>query len=134
MADDSKTIKIPLFDGKSKNFVMWWIRFKAYSKVMGLHQALNVDPEPDLPVTQKDGEQLDQKDAGNKKAIDAMNRNDRALSNLAVAFTTAKAMVHLHKAGSTEWPDGLASNVVKSLMRKYRPQDLISGIEYENAL
>jgi hypothetical protein len=95
---------------------------------------LNVDPEPDLPVRQKDGEQLDRTDAGNKNAIDAMNRNDRALSNLAVAFTTAKAMVHLHKVGSTEWPDGLASSVVKSLMQKYRPQDLISGIEYENAL
>jgi hypothetical protein len=84
MADDSKTIKIPLFDGKSKNFVMWWIRFKAYAKVMGFHQALNVDPEPALPVTQKDAEQLDPKEARNKNAIDAMNRNDKALSNLAV--------------------------------------------------
>jgi hypothetical protein len=70
----------------------------------------------------------------NKKATEAMDWNERALSNLAVAFTTPKAMVHFHKAASTEWPDGLACNVVKSLLRKYWPQDVISGIEYENAL
>jgi hypothetical protein len=62
----------------------------------------------------------------NKEATEAMDRNVRALSNLAVAFTTPKAMVHFHKAASTEWPDGLACNVVKSLLRKYRPQDVIS--------
>jgi hypothetical protein len=63
-----------------------------------------------------------------------MDRNERVLSNLAVAFTTTKAMVHFHKAASAEWPDGLACNVVKSLSRKYWPQDVISGIEYENTL
>jgi hypothetical protein len=58
-----------------------------------------------------------------------MDRNKRALSNLAVACTTAKAMVYFHKAASTEWPDGLAGNVMKNLLRKYWPQDVISGIE-----
>jgi hypothetical protein len=48
-----------------------------------------------------------------------MNLNENALANLTVAFTTAKAMVHFHKAGSTEWPDRTASNVVQSLMKKY---------------
>jgi hypothetical protein len=105
---------------------MWWI--KAYAKGMQFHQVLNVDPEPDLPVRQKDGEQLDRTDAGNKNAIDAMNRNDQASSNLAVAFATAKAMVHLHKEGSTELPDRLTSNRVKSLIGKYRLQDLIGDI------
>jgi hypothetical protein len=103
------------------------------AKVMQFHQVLNVDPKPNLPVRQKDAEQLDCVDARNKSAVKAMNRNDHALSNLAVAFTTVKAMV-LHKAGSTEWPDGLASDVVKSLMQKYRTQDLISRIEYDNTL
>jgi hypothetical protein len=28
---ESKTVRIP-FDGKNKNFVMWWIRFKACLK------------------------------------------------------------------------------------------------------
>jgi hypothetical protein len=77
---------------------------------------------------------LDPSDVDNKKAIEAMARNEKALSILVVVFTTSKAMVHYHKAASTEWPDGLACNVVKSLLKKYQPQDIISGIEYENAL
>jgi hypothetical protein len=51
--------------------------------------------------------------------IEAIDHNEKALSNLALAFTTAKVMVHFHKAGSTEWPDGLACDVMKSLLRKY---------------
>jgi hypothetical protein len=83
---------------------------------------------------QKDAEGLDASDSANKTAIEAIARNKKALSNLAVAFMTSKAMVHYHKATTEEWPDGLACNVVKSLLKKYRPQDIISGIEYENAL
>jgi hypothetical protein len=79
-------------------------------------------------------DKLDASDVNNKSAIEAMARNEKALSDLAVAFTTSKAMVHFHKAASTEWPDGLACNVVKSLLWKYQPQDIISAIEYENAL
>jgi hypothetical protein len=51
-----------------------------------------------------------------------------------VAFTTAKAMTHFHKAGDLNWPDGLACNVVKSLLTKYRPTDTISAVEYKQSL
>jgi hypothetical protein len=43
-------------------------------------------------------------------------------------------MVHYHKGVTTEWPNGLASSVVASLMKKYRPTDTISAVEYETAL
>jgi hypothetical protein len=135
MADNnSKTVKIPIFDGKRSGFMLWWIRFKAYTKEQKFSQALATTQETDLPVLQEDADKLDQSDVANKKAIEAMERNERVLSNLAVAFTTSKAMVHFHKATSAEWPDGLACNIVKSLLRNYQPQDVISGIEYENAL
>ena len=131
---DAKTVRIPTFDGKSKNFVIWWTRFKAYAKEKQFSQALGERKEADLPNTQEDADALDQADAANKAALAAVSRNEKALSNLAVAFTTAKALVHYHKANDDDWPDGLASNVVKSLMKKYRPKDLIAGIEYETAL
>jgi hypothetical protein len=54
MADyEGKTVRIPPFDGKNKNFVMWWIRFKAYAKVQKFSQALATTQEADLPVMQK---------------------------------------------------------------------------------
>jgi hypothetical protein len=131
MADATdKTVKIPLFDGKNKNFVMWWTRFKAYSKVQKFAQALGETAENDLPDSQADLDALDRTDQANLPALQAAARNDRALANLAVAFTTAKAMTHFHKAPDNEWPEGLAVNVVKSLLKKYRPTDTISEVEY----
>jgi hypothetical protein len=55
-------------------------------------------------------------------------RNDCALSNMAVVFTTGKAMTHFYKAADNEWPDGFAANVVESLFKKYRPKDTIAGV------
>jgi hypothetical protein len=135
MADmDSKTVRIPTFDGKQKNFVMWWTRFKAYARVQRFAMALEETKETALPDTESDGDTLDRALAANKPAVDALDRNERALSNLAVAFTTPAAMVHFHKAHDEEWPHGLACNVVKSLIKKFCPKDLIAGIEYETAL
>lgn len=111
---------------------MWWTRFKAYAKVQKFHEALTKDQ--DLPDTQADAESLDRDANAKKKAVAAIDRNEKALSHLAVPFTAPKAMVHYHKASDDNWPDGLASNVVNSLLKKFRPQDIISGIKYENAL
>jgi hypothetical protein len=57
MADNnSKTVRIPLFDRKSKGFVLWWIRFKvqANAKEQKCSQALATTQEKDLPVLQED--------------------------------------------------------------------------------
>jgi hypothetical protein len=130
MAESDKTVRIPLFDGKKKNFVMWWTRFKAYAKVQKFAQALGETPEAALPADQDDLDALDRADPANLPALLAAARNDKALANLAVAFTTTKAMTHFHKAPDEEWPEGLAVNVVKSLLKKYRPTDTISQVEY----
>jgi hypothetical protein len=64
---------------------------KAYTKVQKFSKALAATQESSSPARQR---------VENKKATEAMDRNKRALSNLAVAFTTTKAMVHFHKAAS----------------------------------
>jgi hypothetical protein len=74
MADnDSKMVKIPLFNGKSKGFMLWWIQFKSYAKVQKFSQALAVKQEADLPVLQEDAEKLDRSNIANKKAIAAID-------------------------------------------------------------
>jgi hypothetical protein len=45
------------------------------------HQALEVTPKTNLPVRQKDAEDLDCTNARNKTALDAMDQNKQALSN-----------------------------------------------------
>jgi Reverse transcriptase (RNA-dependent DNA polymerase) len=93
-------------------------------------QALGETPEAALPADQAALDALDRANQANMPALLAAARNDKALANLAVAFTTTKAMTHYHKAADEEWPEGLAVNVVKSLLKKYRPTDTISEVEY----
>jgi hypothetical protein len=76
MAEQDKTVKIPLFDGNKKNFVMWWTRFKAYGKVQQFAQALRETPEAALPATQVAYEGLDKADAANAAAVEATRRNE----------------------------------------------------------
>jgi hypothetical protein len=134
MTDINKTVQIPTFDGKKKNFVTWWTRFKAYAKVQKFDKALGETEEPDLPDSAEDSDALDRTDRANVLPLLAVAHNDRALASLAVAFTTTKAMTQYHKAKDEEWPDGLAVNVIKSLLKKYRPTDTISQIEYMQRL
>jgi hypothetical protein len=91
MAEQDKTIKILLFDSNKKNFVMWWTRFKAYRKVQQFAQALCETPEVTLPAAQVAYEAPDKADMASAAAVKATCRNESALANLAVAFTTTKA-------------------------------------------
>jgi hypothetical protein len=83
MADATdKTVKIPLFDGKNKNFVMWWTRFKAYAKVQKFAQALGETPEAALPADQDALNALDRADQANLPALQAAARNDQSGSGI----------------------------------------------------
>jgi hypothetical protein len=82
--------------------------------VQGLRESAEVctgvlgeTPEAALPADQAALTALDRNDQANLPALQATARNDRALANLAVAFTTAKAMTHYHKAADGDWPEGL---------------------------
>jgi hypothetical protein len=65
MTEQDKTVKILLFDGNKKNYVMWWTRFKADGKVQQFAQALCETPEAALPATQVAYEALDKADVAN---------------------------------------------------------------------
>jgi hypothetical protein len=68
MAETNKTVEIPLFDGKTKNFVMWWTWFKVYTKVQKFEKALGETAEADLPADQDALDALDQTDQANQLA------------------------------------------------------------------
>jgi hypothetical protein len=97
-------------------------------------EVLQPKPEDDLPLSQKALNRLDVNNKTNLAALQAAARNDRALSNMVVAFTTAKSMTHFYKAANNDWLDGLAANLVESLFKRYCPKDTIAGVEYEKDL
>ena len=130
MGSDSaseKGVKLPSFDGDSKKFQLWWTRFCAYATVYKFRQALAENGDSDLPANES--EELDETTPVGKKMLAAKKRNEVAMANFTMAFTTEGVMGLVYKASTTDWPSGLATVVVQGLLKKYRPLDIVSLVE-----
>jgi hypothetical protein len=64
----------------------------------------------------------------------AKKRNDIAMANLTMAFTSEITMGLVYKAQTEEWPGGLAHLVVAALKAKYMPNDVITKVELRHIL
>ena len=106
---------------------MWWTRFQAFARVKRFEKALKVDA--DLPGTQAELDTLDPKTNGGKPGIRAGLRSDTVVAQLAMAFQTAGMLDKVNQAKTTDWSDGLASNIVTRLKRDYQPINRISRVE-----
>jgi gag-polypeptide of LTR copia-type len=51
-----------------------------------------------------------------------------------MAFTTEGTMQLIYKAMTTKWPEGKASDIIKQLLKKYKPQDTITQVELTQKL
>ena len=121
MSTDSaseKGVKLPTFDGDSKKFQLWWTRFCAYATVYKFRQALTETGDVDLPETEN--EILDEATPEGKKQALARKRNEIAMANFTMAFTTEGVMGLVYKASTADWPSGLAKIVVQGLLKKFR--------------
>ena len=49
-SEGSKTVQVPTFSGKTKDFTVWWMRFRAYTALKKCHNAMsqnvNLPPDP----------------------------------------------------------------------------------------
>jgi hypothetical protein len=105
-----RSVRLPTFEGKSKSFMIWWIRFRAFATVCKFIEAVKPVGEAHLPATE--GEVLDEAVPADLLQIAAQKRNAVAMANFAMSFTDETAMGLIHKAISAEWPTGKASGVV----------------------
>lgn len=129
---DGKSVKLPIFGGAQKDFQIWWTRFMAYGSVYKFAAALRETDETDLPA--RDDTPLDLTKDDDKRKDAARKRNNIAMANFTMAFTSEALMGLVFKAQSVEWPAGKASRVVKGLMSKYMPKDRISRVELRQML
>ena len=116
---EQTSIKIPTFDGKAKNFAVWFLRFKAYAAVKMFLPALQDGGEPEMPPDE--ATPLDPNDPDEKKQLEAKKRNALAMASFTMAFTTHALMMYIHRAVTGDWPSGLAWMVVRLLCNQYRP-------------
>jgi hypothetical protein len=118
-----KTIKIPTFDGKEKNYYSWWMKFMAFCAMSGLTAALGTRAKADLTNNEvpQAGESNDQKKA--------RSRNLQAMHVLTLSFASEKLYNIINSSKTIAWPSGLVHRVVVALNMKYQPTDEISGVE-----
>ena len=89
--------------------------------------AIGQTEEPDLPESEAAALNTDANVAEKQKM--AKKRNAIAFANLTAALDSPSLMGILMRAQTTEWPSGLACNVIKQLFEKYEPKDTVSLID-----
>ena len=125
-----KSVALPTFSGKDKDYAVFWPRFYSYAMLKGFDEVLDNTNSP-LPA---DPTSLSSNDDLKKKQERAIKLNNLAVASFTMAFTTGTLMEHVEKSKSSEYPGGRANLIVDRLKRKFRPTDRILGIEAEKEL
>ena len=125
----SKTVQVPIFNGKKNQFGIWYPRFKAYCVAKGIHEALE-----DNFVLPADPKAVSTTDPAKQEHKAKISKNAAASAALTLAFTTATLMDIVTSTETEEYPGGKAKEAIQKLFRKYRPQDNISKVEAKTEL
>jgi hypothetical protein len=67
----SKSLRLPVFDGEAKKYMVWWARFTAYAGVFGFLEALEHDEN--MPSNSRS--EIDISNEAGKKQLAAKKRN-----------------------------------------------------------
>jgi hypothetical protein len=128
----SKSVKLPLFDGEEKSYMIWWSRFEAYAGCIGFADALEAGGEAVMPasyITPLDGTKED-----GILALAAKKRNQVAMANLTMAFQSEGSMSLIYESKTSAWPMGLAHKVISEMKQEYHPEDTMTRVELRHKL
>ena len=123
----TRSVKLPVFSGDHKNFQTCWFQFSAFATVWKFKQAVGQTEDPDLPESEGAALNTDANIAEKQKM--AKKRNAIAFANLTAVLDSPSLIGILMRAQTTEWPSGLACNVIKQLFEKYELKDTVSLID-----
>jgi hypothetical protein len=133
LSSEVKSARLPMFDGMLDKFPVWWTRFEAFAVVHNFEKAIRVNG-PDSDLRASDSEAIDESTDDGKKKSATKKRNAIVMVHLLMAFTKEAMMRLFYKAKSQVWPGGLGHEVVKGLFKKYRPNDMMTPAELQQAL
>ena len=125
-------LTVPRFDGTQSEFLTWWMQFSAFATVGRFGEAIGTTQEVDLPATEATALSADPDIAKRQKA--AKWRNNMAIAQLTLAFSKGTLMNIILNAGTTDWPRGLAWNVIKKLYERFNPKDPMTRVEIRASL
>jgi hypothetical protein len=123
-----RSVRLPSFSGKTKDFMVWWVRFRAFATVHRFVLALSDKDKADLP--DKEEEVLDESDVEGKKKIAARKRNAVAMANYSMAFSCESNLGMIFKSITPNWPTGSKASIVMTLLKaKHMPTDMMTRVE-----
>jgi hypothetical protein len=103
MSDDeyvSRKVTLPKFSGAHKDFQVWWTRFLAFASVYQFVQALGDAAETDLPAS--NAASIDTSTDQGKRQTGCKNRNNVAMANLTMSFSTQQLLGLIYKAQTAD--------------------------------
>ncbi len=114
--------------------MMWKMKFEADQGMKGLFEAFQPKFESELSAKEK--QMLDLNAADEKKQSQAVEKNKKAMMQLALAFNHLSLMNKLNceKHRDKDWPSGKAHRIMSDLIKVFEPEDTMAEMEMERAL
>ena len=116
--DINKQSYVVEFNGETKNYPKWKVKFSATAKMNGYWDILSGATTPPA-----DSETIDESDAAGKLQAKNRKAHDKAYASLVMAQQSDAALNVVTLAVSTDHPDGDAKIAWDNLDKKYLPKD-----------
>ena len=130
MSVNDKSIPLPIYDGKEVNYLRWLAKMKGFATAKGIWMA--VSEKGKLP--QREDTPLDETKADEALSNKVRTANGLLMAYLLNAFKKASDEQLVMNTMTTEWPSGLAHEVISKLNDKYHPKDLQTDVDKDTKL
>ena len=130
MSVNDKSIPLPIYDGKEVNYLRWLAKMKGFATAKGIWMA--VSEKGKLP--QREDTPLDETKADEALSIKVRTANGLLMAYLLNAFKKASDEQLVMNTMTTDWPSGLAHEVIRKLNDKYHPKDLQTDVDKDTKL
>ena len=99
---ESKTVRVPAFDGDESKYQKWRIRFRGCAKLAGLTKVIGTEPNLDLPEIQNEVDELSRNNEETKKKRKAASISNLAMASLTLVFTSDELLDIIMEAQTKE--------------------------------
>ena len=106
-------VELPVFNGKKKNFMIWWIRFQSYSSMIGFNSELKKSVE--FPRSLKEMNKLNSSLFSKKNRILAVKRNELAMTHVIIVMSNYAMRNKVKTIANSSWPGDLACEIIEKL-------------------
>jgi hypothetical protein len=128
----SEKARMPTLDGKKVNFETCKMRWEAFAMMENFSSALGFNGDPGMPA--KHDDVIDDATTKGNAQMKAKKASMRAVSYYTMAMKSVRLMAVINKSKTVEWSVGLAWKINESLIKKYRPNDIVAQAEMRQRL